>query len=271
MAGTEESIPEKYALDNARDEAQVRMATLAALYDDATVRHLQAVGIAQGWRCLEVGAGGPSVPTWMAEHVGPAGSVLVTDINTRFLDTIAHPGITVQQHDIAYDPLPQRHFDLIHTRLVLLWVRERDQALKRMVEALKPGGWLVVEDFDGVSMRSNTTFDGPEVVVRVYRALHEAIDTRTDYLYGRRLLNRFRTYGLEDVGSEGRVLQWQGGSPGTALVWSNCMQLRPAMIGSGAVTEQEFDEAMALLSAPETVIVSPVMWTVWGRRPGSPC
>jgi hypothetical protein len=142
--------------------------------------------------------------------------------------------------------------------------------LPRLVQALKPGGWLVVEDYDGVSMPPDPAFDGPEVVVRVYRALHQAIGARTDYLYGRRLLRLFRSCGLEDIGSEGRVLQWQGGSPGAALVWSNCMQLRPAMIGSGAITEQEFDEAMALLNDPDTLMISPVMWTVWGHRPISP-
>ena len=44
------------------------------------------------------------------------------------------------------------------------------------------------------------------------------------------------------------------------------MQLRPEMIGSGAITDEEFDEAIALLQAPKTVVISPVMWTVWGRR-----
>jgi ubiquinone/menaquinone biosynthesis C-methylase UbiE len=120
MAATEGAIPEKYALDNARDEAQIRMTSLAALYDGTTAHHLQAVGIAAGWQCLEVGGGSPSIPAWMAEQVGPGGSVLVTDINTRFLDSIVHPRITVQQHDVANDPLPQRHFDLVHARLVLL-------------------------------------------------------------------------------------------------------------------------------------------------------
>jgi SAM-dependent methyltransferase len=269
MAATEWTIPEKYALDNARDEAQVRMAALSSIYDATTVCHLEAVGITEGWHCLEIGGGSPSIATWMAEQVGPTGSVLVTDLNTRFLDTIADPRITVKQHDIAHDSLPDSHFDLVHARLVLIWVKERDRALQRIVQALKPGGWLIVEDFDSLSMPSDLSFDGPEVVVRVFWAMRDAISARADQLYGRRLLGLFRSCGLENIGSEGRVFQWQGGSPGMAVVWSNSMQLRPAMIGSGAITEQEFDEAMALLDDPNTVITSPVMWSVWGRRPGA--
>jgi hypothetical protein len=42
------------------------------------------------------------------------------------------------------------------------------------------------------------------------------------------------------------------------------------MIGPGAITEREFEEAMALLDDPDRVIISPVMWSVWGRRPQSP-
>jgi SAM-dependent methyltransferase len=46
------------------------------------------------------------------------------------------------------DPLPARSFDLIHERLVLFHVPAREQALERMVSALKPGGWIVIEAFD---------------------------------------------------------------------------------------------------------------------------
>jgi len=168
MAANEGAITGTYLLDNARDEAQVRMAGLATVYDATTLRHLQARVIAEGWNCLEVGAGSPSIPTWMAEQVGPSGSVLVTDINTRFLDTLVDPRIEVRRHDIARDPLPQSHFDLVHARLVLIWVQERDRALERIVQALKPGGWLVVEDFDSVSMPPTPEFDGPEVVLRCH-------------------------------------------------------------------------------------------------------
>jgi SAM-dependent methyltransferase len=269
VPNTEGTIPDKYALDNARDEAQARMTGLSAVYDATTERHLQRVGITTGWHCLEVGAGSPSIPIWMAEQVGTNGSVLVTDINTRFLDTMSHPSIKVAQHDIAHDPLPDAHFDLVHARLVLIWVPQREHTLRRIVQALKPGGWLVVEDFDGLSMPPDPTFDGPEVLVRVYQAMHLAIRTRTDYFLGRRLQHLLRAIGLDDVGSEGRVLQWPGGSPGMDIVWSNCMQLRPAMIGSGAITDEEFDTAMALLNRPDSSLISPVMWSVWGRRPAT--
>jgi trans-aconitate methyltransferase len=50
------------------------------------------------------------------------------------------------------DPLPDAAFDLIHARLVLIHVPEREEVLARLVAALKPGGWMVEEEFDSQSL-----------------------------------------------------------------------------------------------------------------------
>ena len=39
-------------------------------------------------------------------------------------------------------------FDLVHARLVLVHVPDRAPALATMAAALRPGGWLLVEDAD---------------------------------------------------------------------------------------------------------------------------
>jgi ubiquinone/menaquinone biosynthesis C-methylase UbiE len=62
-----------YVLDNAGKGAQERFAALADAFDLGTMRHLKDRGIAQGWRCLEVGGGGGSIATWLSARVGPSG------------------------------------------------------------------------------------------------------------------------------------------------------------------------------------------------------
>ena len=91
-----------YLLSNVAAQAEDRFAALSALFDHTTFRHLDAVGIAPGWRCWEVGAGGLSVPGWMAGRVGSQGRVVATDIDTSWLagDT---PGIEVYVHDVGAD------------------------------------------------------------------------------------------------------------------------------------------------------------------------
>ena len=142
-----------YIFDNAAEaETAERFASLDALYNFRTFRFLETAGIGPGWHCLEVGGGSGSVAAWMADRVGPSGYVLVTDIDPRFMEGSAYrrpAHMELRRHDIGTDPLPEQAFDLIHARLVLMHVPQRQQALARLVAALKPRGWLVIEDFDG--------------------------------------------------------------------------------------------------------------------------
>ena len=71
----------RYLLSNDAPEAMDRFTAFTTLFDPATFRHLDGLGLAPGWRCWEVGAGGTSVVDHLSERVGPAGHVLATDIN----------------------------------------------------------------------------------------------------------------------------------------------------------------------------------------------
>jgi hypothetical protein len=74
-----------YLLANAAAEAGERFAALAATFDPITFGHLDARGIGPGWTGWEVGAGGPTVPAWMAARVGATDRVVATDIDTSWL------------------------------------------------------------------------------------------------------------------------------------------------------------------------------------------
>ena len=116
--------------------------------------------------------------------------------------------------DIASDPLPEAAFDLVHARLVLVHLPERENALLRIVRALKPGGWLLVEEFDSLSMRPDPAINPDEVLLKTYDALQRLMTERgVDLRYGRLLAGRFQAHGLVDVGAEGRLFMLQGGSP----------------------------------------------------------
>src|SRR5919202_480632 len=115
-----------YLLDNRGEEAGDRFDALAALYDPMTIAHFDRLGVGEGWRCLEVGAGGGSIVRHLADRVGSRGRVLATDIEPRFLEPLAALGnVDVARHDVVVDPMPEAEFDLIHARLVLIHVPER--------------------------------------------------------------------------------------------------------------------------------------------------
>jgi SAM-dependent methyltransferase len=258
-------------LTHSGEEAPRRFAALSALFDPGTIRHLMHCGVARGWSCLELGGGGGSIAAWLCDRVGVDGEVVVTDVDTRFLETLSHPALDVRRHDAARDPLPDRSFDLIHTRLVLNHLPERDSILEKLSAALKPGGWLVVEEFDSASAAPDPLAYPGEVLLKTYAAIPQPMARRgVDRRYGRLLFGRLRDLGLASVGAEARTFMIQGGSPGSALVRATCERLRQDMIDAGEISEQEFADDMARLDDPDFLMPSAALWAVWGRRPLSP-
>jgi SAM-dependent methyltransferase len=262
----------RYVFDNAHGETHERFPALSDLYDGETIRCLQSVAVAPGWQCLEVAAGGGSIAQWLARQVGSSGRVLATDLDARFLETLADPAIEVRQHDIVRDPLPDSAFDLVHARLILVHLPERELALARMVGALKPGGWLVCEEFDSLSMPADPALHPDECALKAQAAMQRVMAARgANTRYGRELAARMRTRGLVDIRADGRMAMWQGGSAGARLYRANFEQLRDDFLQLGLLIRAELDDDLARLDDPATLLPSPVMWTVCGRRPhGSP-
>lgn len=257
-----------YLLDNAGREAPARFAALSTMFDPETIRHLEERGVTKGWQCLEVGGGGGSIAAWLGERVGPTGRVVVTDIDPRFLETLNLPNVEVRRHNIVTDPLPEGTFDLVHARLVLVHLAEWEKVLQRLVAALKPGGWLIDEEFDSHSIPPDPMVSPGEVLLKTHVAMGRLMAERGfERRYGRLLFGRLRAQGLVCVGAEGRMFMVQRGSPGVSLVRANYEQLRGAMIDPGYITNQEFENDLARLDDPDFMMPSSIMWSAWGRRP----
>jgi SAM-dependent methyltransferase len=262
------SVRPRYLLDNAGKEAADRFAALSALFDPTTTRHLEHCGVGPGWRCLEVGAGGGSIASWLADRVGLTGAVMATDIEPRFLTSRARPNLEVRRHDIAVDSLPEAAFDLVHARLVLLHLPDREQALARMIRALKPGGWILAEEYDSLSMPAAPALCPSEAQLRTHFAMMELLeDHGVDRLYGRLLYGVLHSHGLVSVDAEGRVLMLRHGSPGVLMLRANYEQLRSAMLAQGYITREQFETDLDRLQDPHFAMPSSVMWSAWGRRP----
>lgn len=256
-----------YAFDNAASEAGARLAALATIYDPGTIRHLAARGVGDGWKCLEIGGGSGTITRWLAERVGLRGSVLTTDIDTRFLETIRLPNVEVRRHDIAAESLPGGIFDLVYTRLVLQHVSDSDTALTHMAAALRPGGWLVVEDFESLPAALDSDGRPVESISKTKAAMHQVLAATGARGLGRSLARRVRAKGLADVDIEGRVFLSRGGTAGTALLRLNFLQLRDRILATGMLSPEEFDADVASLDHEDFESRSPILWTAWGRRP----
>jgi ubiquinone/menaquinone biosynthesis C-methylase UbiE len=264
----------QYVWDNAAPQAAQRLESLANLHDPTTVRHLDALGVGEGWVCWEVGGGAGSIASWLARRVGASGQVLVTDIDPRHLEALETLGLAhlqVQRHDVGRDPFPPEPFDLIHARLVLMHVPTADQVLRQLVLALKPGGCLLIEDYDlrFVDRTFPTTDPGAAALFqRAYEAVAQVVEGHgRPRGWGRELYQRLRAEGLVEVGMEGHLAVWSGGGERTPLEQANYEQVRVEALERGLLTEHEITQVLALFEDPTFTYGSPILFSAWGRRP----
>src|SRR5262245_18795310 len=120
--------------------------------DEATRRRIGALGPALGWRCLEAGAGAGSVARWLCSLVGPNGHVLAVDVDTRFMSGLQEANLEVRQMDIVSEDLPEGVFDFVHARLLLVHLPARETVIRKIVQSLKPGGWLRLEEREATAL-----------------------------------------------------------------------------------------------------------------------
>ncbi len=255
-----------YLLDNQQVQAGQRFDALASLFNPSTFRHLDALGLCVGWRVWEVGAGGPSVPAWIAERT--ATSVLATDIDTAWLNTMGG-SVEVRRHDVGVDPAPDGHFDLVHARLVLVHVTRRERALATMIDALRPGGWLLLEEADpGLQPLAcpDEFGDAERLANRLKTSFRTLMAERgVDLAFGRTLPRLLRSAGLERVQSD--AFFPMGGPACTELERATVEQIRDRLLEHGLATPEEIERHLANVTAGRLDLATSPMVTAWGQKP----
>jgi SAM-dependent methyltransferase len=261
----------EYAYDNARAAQAERLRALETLFAEGTIAELEARGVGGGWRGLVVGAGGGSIALWLADRVGSDGAVLATDLDTTVLAGLSHPRLEVRVHDVLADQLPAGAFDLVHARLLLAWLPDPRAAIARLIDALAPGGWLLVEELDFASAVPDPRM-GPELGERFERmvAAHHAVIAERhgfDPHYARRLAGDLADAGLTASGCRGRASMWRAGEAGGEIWRLSFEQLRDGILAMGLMDAAEADAAIELCTDPRFSTLSPIMMAAWGRRP----
>jgi SAM-dependent methyltransferase len=246
-------------------------AVMEQVYDPETYRLLYARGIDDGWRCLEVGGGGGSIAKWLCRRVGSGGRVVVTDLDLSGMAGIAEANLEIERHDVAVDPIPERVFNLVHARLVLAEVTQRDAALESMIGSLRSDGWLVIEDLDRSSLAPDTDdAAAASIFAKVQNAVAEALTAQgCDPFFGRRLYRRLKSLGLTDVVARGGSTGDAGGTPTATLLAQELERLREKLLSAGNLTGAEIDGCTALLADPSFAFMSATLVTAWGRRPSA--
>lgn len=260
------AAPPRYLLDNADEREGDRWTALADLYDEATHRHLIGLGVGPGWNCLELGAGGGSIARWLAHRVAPSGTVTATDLDLRWIEHLVAANLDVVQHDVAVDPLPGEAYDLIHTRLVLGHVADPDGAVRRLVGALRPGGWLLLEEYDLRFVPGACPWPRTEAERRANRIRKSFAGLLTasgaDLELGDRLVGLLSDLGLIELTA---AAAFEFGPATRLLERANVVQTWDSLLAAGLAAEELAAHLHQLEALPVTV---PALVSTSARQPG---
>lgn len=240
----------QYAFSNSSTQAPDQLASLAACLDPVTTGILADLPVRASHHCLEIGPGAGSVAAWLADRVGPSGLVVAVDLDTSQLTIDGE--IEIYQHDIRTGLPVDGPFDLIHARLVLVHLPERAQIFQQLVDALAPGGWLVLGEFGADPLRVTTTPTTADA--HLFEKVTDALmgilqDHGVDLAWADQIHTTMAHAGLGDIHTVEHAESWPGGSAGARLHHSNSLQMQDQLLAAG-LTIEDLDAFRTLMDNP---------------------
>ena len=212
---------------------------------------------------------------WLAQQVGEKGQVVATEIDVRYLERLNLPNLKVRRHNILEDPIETLglgSFDMVSLRLVLFWlVGRQEEAIRRMVQCLRPGGWLVDEDGDW----------GTVVPVNPFHpmyARYQQIWKKGDWLavrgydpeFGQKLPALIERCGLQSIRHEAHAEVLRPTSP-WGRWWLQTLEVFRATDEAAGVLTEARKEEYGILTAPWSDasfwFQTAVIHACWARRP----
>jgi SAM-dependent methyltransferase len=270
---------ESYALGRTQQEYE-RLRAQARVWESATGRLFDRVALAPGATCLDAGCGPGETMRLMAQRVGPSGRVTGIDIDAplgaqsvAMLHHTGHRQCNFARVDLtAGDPVPGAPFDLVYARLLLYHLPQRVAVLERLWDAVKPGGHLLVQDYDLHSTSVLPSLDSMDECLRVVSGAFSAAGC--DVRVGARLPELFAQAGIgapDGTDVAGRL------DPLSDAQWQFAGVLRsvlPTAIAHGITTEERAAACLAEIAHdaqrfPDRPALWPLLIGAWKRKPAA--
>lgn len=255
-----------YALGRTTEEYE-RVRAQARLWSADTARLLDRIGLGAGARCLDAGCGPGETMRLMLERVGPSGEVVGLDLDPEI--AALAPGRVIVQDLTGDEPVPEGPYDLVHARLLLFHTPRQAEVLRRLWDAVAPGGHLLVQDYD---MRAVGVIPPLGVADEMTRVVIEAFGAAgCDVHAGSRLPYLLAEAGIgapDGTDVAGRLVP---AAAGTAVLESVYVSLLPVAYAKGLTTPAEAERAVDTLrretaAHPDRYVLLPLMNGVWKRK-----
>jgi SAM-dependent methyltransferase len=263
---------ENYLL--AKQPSELERLQLQSLVWESTGRQLLAtVGRGSGGRALDVGCGALGWLRVLSEWVGPSGQIVGTDIDEglltaarSFLKGEGISNVELVVDDLFDTELEPQSFDLVHARYLIAPLgrgREQVASHRRLV---KPGGSLVLEEWDLGSWHFNPTAPAAERLIQLLSEIFAGLGGDA----GRGLPELLSEVGIEEPGIDAHVIALKPGHPYLRLP----LQFSVALESRLLETLSE-DELASLRREAEAELAEPGRWGTtftliqsWGRLEG---
>jgi SAM-dependent methyltransferase len=257
------------------DAELARLEAQAEFIREPTRLLLGASGIEAGMRVLDLGTGLGHVAVAVADLVGPGGRVVGLERDPRMLELArirsGHlPHVELVQGDVTQwrDVEP---FDAVVGRLIMFHLPDPVATLRHHLRALRPGGRVVLLDYDLAGMRTEPREPFTEQLTTLVMAAFRAAGA--DPTIGAKLQRILGAAGVSDVGGLAISQYLPPDSPvGPAMLGGVVRSLAPVMVRHGLATEDELDldtlgpRIADAVQAAGAVLVPPVLAGAWGRR-----
>ncbi len=258
-----------------------RLRSQARAWEPATKRVFDEVALGPGAHCLDAGCGPGLTMRLMAERVGPSGHVMGVDVDADVGDEAlalllatgyGHCSFTVTDLE-AGNPVPGGPFDLVYARLVLFHMHDPVQVVRRLWDAVAPGGHLVLHDYDLRTVDVRPGLGSVQEFKQV--ALAAFTEAGLDVHTGHRLPLLFQE---ADIGSAdgtdvaGRLETMRSGGWLFAEVYRSIL---PLAVRLGLTTRPAYyswfrEFARDTVEHPDHALLWPLLIGAWKRKPSGP-
>jgi ubiquinone/menaquinone biosynthesis C-methylase UbiE len=264
-----------YPLGSSRGESERLLRQAQDLAGDSAAL-LDRTGLRPGQRAIDLGCGPRGILELLAERVAPGGRVTGVDADpghvamaAEFAASRGLASVEVIAADARHTGLPAGSFDLVHARTLLVNVPDAAEVTAEMARLARPGGWVAAMEPDieaTLCYPPLAAFDRITELNAAALARHGA-----DPRVGRRVPELFRQAGLADVGLEARTQLYPPGVSRRTNRLDLVRAMRPQIVQMGLASQAELEELDAIvrphLQDPRTVVMTGLLFLVWGRKP----
>ena len=255
-------------------EGKARLSVVSAGLAPSTASLLDAAGVGEGMRVLDVGCGGGDVTLALAQLVGAHGAVVGIDVDDVKLELARADAVRAGIEHVEYrigDATAidaREEYDVVYARFLLTHLADPTATLARMVRATRPGGVVIVEDLDHSAVYSYPALPALAEYVELYNEVSRR--RGGDPEIGPKLLRMLRASRLIEV--EVRTAQpvLVDGAP-KCIHQITLENVRDSIVAECVATEAVLGpierELDAFCAEPDTIVAFPRVFQVFGRRP----